>query len=482
MVRKILKTLTNNIGFKLLAVFMAFILWLVVYNIDDPVKTNTYTVRVNVINAEAVTDQNKCYQALDGTNNVTFSVSAPRSVMEKVESGDFTATADMNQMVVDETGTVATVPITISAERYNSSLTYNGGTKFFKVSLEDLMTKTVGVTAQVEGEVANGYAIGEVSAITPNVISVSGPASIVSNIDNTAVATINVEGMAMNLSGSVVPVLYDKEGNEVDTTRLTISSSTVTVSVNILATKEVDLIFATTGALAPNRYIVNISSDPAKVHLKGSSSVLNTITALEIPDINVGGASADFEKEVYVSEYLPDGVELVDASEDKVKIKVEIEPYEYRTFTIESENIEVAGLGEEYNLSWLKNSVNVSIGGLASDLDKLTNAALLGTVDVSGISEGTYTMTVQLALDEEIYSVGKAQISLLITAKTSLDTDNDTQGNTTGGSSNDGTTNNGTTNNGSSDNGSTNDDQNNEDQDLVDQNGSESTGSETSGE
>ena len=122
MVRKILKTLTNNIGFKLLAVFMAFILWLVVYNIDDPVKTNTYTVRVNVINAEAVTDQNKCYQALDGTNNVTFSVSAPRSVMEKVESGDFTATADMNQMVVDETGTVATVPITISAERYNSYL------------------------------------------------------------------------------------------------------------------------------------------------------------------------------------------------------------------------------------------------------------------------------------------------------------------------------------------------------------------------
>ena len=417
MVKKILKALTNNIGFKLLAVFMAFILWLVVYNIDDPVKTNTYTVRVNVINAEAVSDQNKCYQALDGTNNVTFSVSAPRSVMEKLESSDFTATADMNQMVVDETGTVATVPITISAERYNSSLTYNGGTKFFKVSLEDLMSKPVGITAKVEGEVASGYAIGEVSAITPNVITVSGPASIVSNIDNTAVATINVEGMSMNLSGSVVPVLYDKDGNEVDTTRLTMSNSTVTVSVNILATKEVELVATTVGTLASNRFVVNISCDPATVRLKGSSAVLNTITTLEIPDINVAGASSNIEKEVYISEYLPEGVELADPSEDKIKVTVEIEPYENRNYTIQTDKIEVAGLSDEYNLSWLKSSVTVSIGGLASDLDKLTNATLIGTVDVSGLSEGTYTMTVQLALDENVYSVRTAQVNLMITNK-----------------------------------------------------------------
>lgn len=34
--KKILKTLVNNLGFKILAVVLAFILWLVVYNIDDP--------------------------------------------------------------------------------------------------------------------------------------------------------------------------------------------------------------------------------------------------------------------------------------------------------------------------------------------------------------------------------------------------------------------------------------------------------------
>jgi len=45
MAKKILKTLVNNLGFKILAVVLAFILWLVVYNIDDPKKSKTFNGR-----------------------------------------------------------------------------------------------------------------------------------------------------------------------------------------------------------------------------------------------------------------------------------------------------------------------------------------------------------------------------------------------------------------------------------------------------
>ena len=53
MAKKILKTLVNNLGFKILAVVLAFILWLVVYNIDDPKKSKTFTTNVTVENASA---------------------------------------------------------------------------------------------------------------------------------------------------------------------------------------------------------------------------------------------------------------------------------------------------------------------------------------------------------------------------------------------------------------------------------------------
>lgn len=84
MAKKILKTLVNNLGFKILAVVLAFILWLVVYNIDDPKKSKTFTTNVTVENASAVTDMNKCYEVLDGTNTVTFTVTGKRSELENL--------------------------------------------------------------------------------------------------------------------------------------------------------------------------------------------------------------------------------------------------------------------------------------------------------------------------------------------------------------------------------------------------------------
>lgn len=417
-VKKILKTLTNNFGFKLLAVLLAFTMWLVVYNIDDPMKTQTFTIRVNVLNEETVTAQNKCYQVLDGTNNVSFSVSAPRSTIEKLEAADFNATADMNQMVVDETGTVATVPIDISAERYESSLQYNGGSKFLRIALEDLMSKAFVVNANAKGEVPSGYALGEVAVESPTYVRVEGPASIVSQIAE-VVATIDVDSMTMNISDNVVPVLYDAEGNEIDTTRLSISNTTVTITAKIMATKEVDLKFSTSGTLAPNWFVVGITSNPSRIRLKGVSSVLNRITTLEIPETALDMTGVDFNvhTSVDITEYLPDGVELVDYTQRTVDVTVEVEQYQIRNYTLETKNIEVVGLTEEYQLSWLRNNISVSIGGLTSDLDKLSNATLLGTVDVSGLTEGSHTMTIQLALDESVYTVNTAQGSLMISNK-----------------------------------------------------------------
>ena len=55
--KKLLKTFTNNIGFKILAIAFAFILWLVVYNLNDPVKTKTFTTTVTVTGRDSVVDK-----------------------------------------------------------------------------------------------------------------------------------------------------------------------------------------------------------------------------------------------------------------------------------------------------------------------------------------------------------------------------------------------------------------------------------------
>lgn len=425
MAKKILKTLTNNLGFKLLAVFFALVLWLVVYNIDDPTRTRTFTTNVMVENASAVTDVNKCYEVLNGSNTVSFSVTGKRSILDKLEDTDFTAVADMNRMILNKDGDTATVPIEITSRRQNSSLKYNGKNKYLEVSLENLMSHRFMITAATSGQVADGFALGEVTVTNPNVLSVSGPASIVKKIAN-VVATIDVGGMSVNLSDNVIPVLYDANGKEVDTTRLKLSNNTVSISAKILSVKEIPLSFTTSGKPYGNYRVVEICSSPASVKLKGASNVLNPLMAIEVPSdvLNVSGARDDLSTSIDITEYLPEGTELVNSSDAAVTVTVRVEAYEPKNYEINSDNIAVHGLETGYELSFEDTRIPVTINGLKKDLNRLNVSDIPAEIDVAGLLEGTHRVTLRLKLDEERYAYQPITVAVTIAPKGAQDDEN----------------------------------------------------------
>lgn len=420
MANKILKTLVNNIGYKILAVVFAFILWLVVYNIDDPNKTVRFTTNVMVENESAITDMNKCYEVLNGTNTITFSVTAKRSVINKLEDTDFIATADMNRMIMNSDNKSAKVPIEVISRRSNSSLKYNGKNQYLEISLDDLVSRRFMITADTTGQVADGYALGEVTVTNPNVLNVTGPATIVDKIDS-VVATIDVEGMSMNLSDNVLPVFYDADGNEIDTTRLKYNNTTVTIAAKILRVKEIPLSFTTTGTPSGDYRVVEITSDPENIRIKGALSVLNPIMSLTIPAevLNVSGARDDLTTTIDITEYLPDGVELVDAADATVTVTVRIEAYQSKTFTIDTKDITVNGLGDGYELAFEQNSVTVTISGLQNDLNRLSVADLASAIDVSGMEEGLHQVNLEIELDETNYATRTVSVEVKISKKSS---------------------------------------------------------------
>lgn len=451
MLKKILKKLTNNLGFKLLAVLFAFAMWLVVYNIDDPSSSKNFTATVTIQNAQSVSDMNKCYEVVDGTGTVSFRVTAKRSILEKLDYSDFTAIADMSLMNVSDDGTEGSVPIAISANNYTSSVKVSGLTKYLKVSLEDLQEKQFVITADTKGKVADGFTLGDVSVSNPNVIKASGPASVVGQISK-VVATIDVSGMSVDISDNVVPVFYDEDDKTVDTTKLTLSSNTVTVSAKILSTKEVPIHFNTSGTPADTYSVVEITSDPETVQIKGSSSVLNPISSLEIPEevLNVDGANKDITTSIDISEYLPDGVSLTKNSQATVSVTIRIEPYTTQNYNIPVSNISVNGLDDNYNLAFGQTTVNAAVSGMSSDLSSLNANSIKGSIDVSSLGEGTHTVDVTLTLDADKFVQQATTTDVTITRKpdrttTTTTNDDNTNHNTSNSESAGNNTGNGTT-------------------------------------
>lgn len=419
MINKILKALSKNLGFKILAVIFAFTLWITVYNLEDPTKTKSLTINVTVTNKESVEGLGKYFEIQDGTNQVTFSVTAARSILDKLDESDFTAVANMEHIKIDEEGTTGTIPIdiTCTANVNSNSVKLSASNKNMKVSLEDLMSKQFVVKANAIGTVAEGYALGRVEVTAPNVLKVSGPKSIVEKIA-AVVATIDVGGMSESRTTyQATPILFDSKGNEIDTTRLTLSNTTVNVEAEILNTKEVGISVKLSGEVAEGYMVTAISSDPTTILLKGNKTILNTITAIEIPEglISVAGANKDVTTTIDVSEYIPEGVELLDPEQATIEITISIGKIKEKSFSVKTSDIMVTGLPTHATIEFALSSVAVNISGLETDINLLTAAGLNPSIDVTDLEPGTHRVKLVLDIDENKYTYETIEVTIVIT-------------------------------------------------------------------
>lgn len=426
---KILKTLSKNLGFKLLAVAFAFTLWVMVYNLDDPTKTKTLTVNVTVTNKEILEEMGKYYEIADGTNKIAFSITAPRSVLDKLDERDFVAEANLQKMTLKNDGTSAEVPVEIycTANGNGNSIKINSTSKSVVIALDDLMIKQFVVQATAVGQVKEGYALGKVEVTAPNVLQVSGPKSIVSQI-NGVVATVDVTDMsalsASTTSFRATPILLDKNGNEVDTTRLTLSDTTVNVEADILNTKNVDIVVTPMGQVAEGYTVTAITVNPGSISLKGTKSVLNNISNITIPSevVSVAGASRDVSVQVDVSEYIPEGAELIQPEQATVEITVSVGKVKTKSLTINTADIMVTGLPNHSNIEYDLSNVAINVTGLEADVNALA-AVQTGYIDVTDLGVGTHRVEVTLDLDEEKFTYEKIQISIRITEEETMEGD-----------------------------------------------------------
>ena len=403
MVRRAWKVITNNFGLKLLAALFAVILWLVVVNIDDPKISQRFSATVVIENAEYLTDQGKYFEVLDDTNTIVFTVTAKRSYIEKLSNTDFKAVANMENAAIDNEGGIGKVPIEVTALRYSSLVTISKATQNLEIALDNLAQDQFIVGVETTGTLPDGCALGEVT-VSPNLMKVSGPESVVSTIDHVT-ASIDVTNMTSDVVASVIPTLYDSDGNVVDKNELTLNMSTVTVTVRILDTKDVALIFNVTGTPADGYAYMDMEYEPKTIAIKGTALSLNNVTAINIPEnaLDISGARGDITQVIDVSEYLPGGVTVADQSQAKVKVTVHIAQLSTKVVNLFPSSIRVLNLPEGYKLSFDNSVIRVTVSGISEDIAALDTESIVASIDAGQLTPGTHEVEVALDLEENLY-------------------------------------------------------------------------------
>lgn len=415
--------LTNNLGLKLISVAVSFILWLVVVSIDDPVITRTYSgIEVEVLNADAITSQGKVYEVLDGSNLISVSLSAKRSVLEKMSRDYIKATADLKEMTI-----LNSVSIDVRTTRYSDMISsITPLTKNLKVEVEDLEKKQLSINVETVGNPAKGYVVGSNSP-SVNITSVSGPKSAVSKLAR-AVATVDVSGAVSDIRASAKVVLYDGNGDVVTNSALTVGVTDILVDIDILETKEIPVSVAISGT-PDDGYAATgkISVSPETILVAGSGSAYKNLEGITIPaeDVSVNGASEDVSYTFDINDYLPAGIRLATEDYDgTVEVTVYIGRLENSVVDVPTGNITIENVPEGYAASIVDigGSKRIEIQGLNDDLAGLDPAQITGIIDASnmtprnseveGIHTGSYDANVKWNLPGGITVVNSTMMEV----------------------------------------------------------------------
>lgn len=406
--------LTDNLFLRILAVIVAVLVWIIVVNVSDPIIESTYSgVPVEILNADLISKQNQTYEILDDSNTISVTITAKRSINDLLGKENIKATADMQELD-EENGTIR---IRLETNKYNDKIeSIKSKTDVVEVEIEALSKRQLSITPVINGEPVEGYITGDVT-LDQNVVTVQGPESIVSGISYASVEA-SVAGMSGSISTTALIRYYDAENNQVDASRLTGNINTVSIKVELLATKSLPLKFATTGMPADGYGLSGeITSDVEEVLVAGKLNTLVGLANISIPAsaIDVEGKEENFTTVIDLNRYLPDNVRLADENFDgKVTVTVGIAPMETKTVSIPRSRFMITGLSDENqraSLSETEDSIEVTFKGMPQDLNELDVEGLIGTVSIDDymkqknmttIKEGVYDIPVSFELPEGV--------------------------------------------------------------------------------
>ena len=299
-IRWIVGSLSNNLGYKLLSLLLAILLW------NYVITTNTSITRIKTlysltgsVSGQSALTNNQLAMTEDPTDalaGLSVTVEAPQADFSKVSSDNVQVMLDLSNVRAAGTQQV-NLRATTSYGRVRSispsSLTLN---------FEPLDTRNVIINPEISGQ-ADGYWY-NVSRVNPSSVTVSGAASVVQSIASARVS-VDVSGMESSAVKVLPFTLLDQEGNEISQTMLNRSTSSVSASLDIYPCKEIpfatDMESLVTGQPEKGYIVDSVTVQPESAIVAADRELLDSLTQLMVDPVSVNGATQSFSARASVS-------------------------------------------------------------------------------------------------------------------------------------------------------------------------------------
>ncbi len=413
--------LMKDIGWKLLSVAIAAIMWFMVINITQPVDTRSYSRSIALENIETLTNRGLTIGNEEELKNtkITIKIKAQRTALDRLSQNPewLQASVDFSGLTEVVSGDVITLPIDIHMQ--NGLTDYdivNRSPAAIEAHIETLISRRIPVQITVNGEVAADVYLSDPTLSTESVI-VTGPYSIMNRVSK-VIGMVNAMDIRETPELRVKLAAYDAAGAPVKGVSLSLQD--VLVSYAIHDWKQVPIQIEVTGTPAPGYQVGEVSCSPQYAEIAGTPEALKDILYLQLESIDVSELNTPIAQSFSLTDYLPEGISLKRESTTAATVLVDIIEQNGRSFTLDETNLTL--LGQEEGLLYYFDSTEIIVSGDADALAKMTAEQLNASVYVNGLTEGEHTVLVHTELPEGLTAV-PASLNLTVSSPDNAETE-----------------------------------------------------------
>ena len=380
--------LANNVGLMVLAVLLAFAVWLVSAWQEDPIVQGSVQARV-VISGLSQTGDTVLASTVPTT--VVAIVRAPRSTLDTlahdgVQVNVNLADLDEGDHVINLMPTMNEQTAVLIASRPLTTI----------VTIEKLASRILPVALNTTGNPAIGFAA-QTPTIDPPVIVVTASKQSISNVVSID-GSVSVDGARTNVERSVRLFPRDAKGAIVTDVVMVPNTVNVSVTVEQLSNyKDLAVKVETVGQPGTGYAVTGISSNPSIVTVFGARDVITALQGfIATQPVSMQGAIQDVNERVSLN--VPPNVSLLSGLQVSVTIK--IEPIQGARTVVR--HIEVIGVSTDVSATVSPATIDIVLSGSLPRLNSLTDEDVRVIVDAKDLKPGTNQVEPQVTKPDGI--------------------------------------------------------------------------------
>lgn len=397
------KSKRQQVIIKVCCVIASFVLWLYIFNVENPVRERKLVVPVQMVNKDILA-QSKLVPVGEENISITLDIRGNASDIYSVKPEDFKLESDLSAYVVKKGEN--RIPVEIKKSP-GSIRIVNNENLWISINLDEIIQKTVSVKVIVEGKAKEGFYAEQPIIRTENV-QITGPQQDANSV-NRVVAICNIKDASkdINITASLKP--EDSSGNIVK--NVSVKPDSLQVIVPIKNIKGVPISVKTQGNLVNGGVLKSVVPSPEKIDISGEEEILSNINVLNTEIIDLGKLTENDTVEIKV--LVPKGVTLVN-SNGIVKVKINFDKGIQKTLSLDIKTINV---GNNYSITMDNNKADLTISGLESTINNLKIEDLSCFVDLNNLAEGEYDVPVTINVPDGISKVSQQPTSIKVTIK-----------------------------------------------------------------